>query len=853
MKRFPTPGASRALAFLAAVAASSPAHAGGDRASRGNKTYSVMTYNIGGKPGFTGYALDNGSSCDERARQIGQHILDMKEQPDILVFAEATGDCYKDGLVERLNEHGPYQSYVYEFVGGSAQLQDSGLMFFSKFPWTLPGVDGCPEPTFDGEHVNPVGQPEFGRAVGRFQSYSDLQFSDTYMEKGIGYACVMNPTTQQPINVFLTHNQANYWNPVDADLDDFAHDVRMVNMQEASKFIEDLAPQWRTSKRGEAVIFAGDMNTLGNDVEYWVNQGDGIDHGADGQEVEHVVLPSEVKGFTEWADNIGPGGLLDKANGLRDPWRAEGTDFPPMTVFDNWGQHGFGLGFTYDAPEVDATDMGFTWDALRNGQTDGDQSRARLDYILDRQVAFHGNEDCYQHMTVERGFTYDANPGEVQPEYVGMDLSDHYPLRAVIGPKEDQCNPKSALVDKLTPSTVTVVNGGAKKWFAYNKPGTYLIDAQTTSDLEVHVYAASDLSTDLVPREGDLTIGAGSFHGELRQNDPVTVKTDGPFFVMVSYADRAMTGSFTLNIRKNDCTSWDKAEWLTPFEAVHMGMSGPPVGTAQDRCYFKLRQDEEPADVFDADVAVLAGSMVNADHSAAAGTLKLYRSDRTLKLAGVQGTTSAALNTTMGKSSDFFYLVLERPTATQQMSFDLVWTRNITTVDVKKFTVVNQDDDNGGDEVKIFWAIDDKDADVWPWDPDGSTANGPDPTLMTYYYDGLASGASSSKPAIACATFCPLGAGLDDSHHVNIAFPDALWGFAWEIDDTSADDDLFHHPASGGNDGRFRITALDPDPTRWITPGAAANGAQVYSKNLWHDFATYSHGYRIEAARQLSK
>src|SRR5262245_9727880 len=101
------------LACAAAVAGARAAHAG-EREERKPKTYSVMTYNIGGKPGWTGYALDNGSSCEERAAQIAQRILDLPEQPDILVFAEATGDCYKDGLEKKLATSGPYKSYVWE-------------------------------------------------------------------------------------------------------------------------------------------------------------------------------------------------------------------------------------------------------------------------------------------------------------------------------------------------------------------------------------------------------------------------------------------------------------------------------------------------------------------------------------------------------------------------------------------------------------------------------------------------------------------------------------------------------------------------------------------------------------------
>lgn len=148
---------------------------------------------------------------------------------------------------------------------GSAKFQDSGLMFFSKFPWALPGEPNlCREMFLVGENVTPVGEPTFGRAEGVFHGYSDLAGSDRMMEKGIGYACVHNPSTHQVINVFFTHNQANYWVP-GGDISDNAHAERAVNMQEASAFIEQQAPSLITNALGEAVIFAGDMNIYGND------------------------------------------------------------------------------------------------------------------------------------------------------------------------------------------------------------------------------------------------------------------------------------------------------------------------------------------------------------------------------------------------------------------------------------------------------------------------------------------------------------------------------------------------------------------------------------------------------------
>jgi len=369
--------------------------------------------------------------------------------------------------------------------------------------------------------------------------------------------------------------------------------------------------------------------------------------------------------------------------------------------------------------------------------------------------------------------------------------------------------------------------------------------------LDLHVFAASDLSTDLMPMEGDTTINAGNFAGDRRQNDPVTFKASGPFFVMLSFKDPAVTGSFTLNVRKNNCTSFDQAEWLNPFEAMHMAMSGAPVGTLQQKCFFKIKQDQRLANGADVEVRVLAAEMANGDTTAAKASLSLFKADHTLLLAGNPTSSSTELSTKLNQSSDLLFLMLERTGSLQQMSFDIVWTRNLTTIDVKKFTVVNQDDDNDGDEVKIFWSIESASHDPWPVDQDNTTANGQPLAQVTYFYDGLASGASSIAPEVACPGNCFLSAELANSHHTNIAFPDAMWGIAWEIDAGTPDDALFHDGLNGSKEGRFKITALDPDPKNWIKPGSLNQGAQIFSKNLWADFATYSHGYRLEAMRSL--
>lgn len=300
----------------------------------------------------------------------------------------------------------------------------------------------------------------------------------------------------------------------------------------------------------------------------------------------------------------------------------------------------------------------------------------------------------------------------------------------------------------------------------------------------------------------------------------MTLKVKGPFYVMVSFKDPVVTGSFTLTMRKNNCASWDQAEWLEPYEAMHLAMSGPPVGNAQTQCYFKIKQDEALSIGGSVEVHALAANLENADQSDAKASFSLYKSDKTLVVSGTTATNATELATKLGPSNDFHYLVLDRGGAAQPMSFDVVWTRNVTTIDIKKLTVVNQDDDNAGDEVRIFWSIEDAANDVWPMREDDTTANGQLGTLMSYFYDGLASGASSNAPEMTCVASCQVAAVLGNSQ-------------------------------TALTDGRFKIRALNPDPWSWVKPGVIDHGPKVYAKNLWADFPTYSHGYRLEVETKL--
>ena len=112
-----------------------------------------------------------------------------------------------------------------------------------------------------------------------------------------------------------------------------------------------------------------------------------------------------------------------------------------------------------------------------------------------------------------------------------------------------------------------------------------------------------------------------------------------------------------------------------------------------------------------------------------------------------------------------------------------------------------------------------------------------------------ATGGSSPSPLVLPLVL-PLPAPLADPHRMNIGFPTALWGMAWELDQGTPDDPLFHDGLNGSKDGRFRIAALDPDPQNWIVPGDL-NQVKDFSKNLWGDYTLYSHGYRLDAVMAL--
>ncbi|MGH9890784.1 MAG: hypothetical protein ACREA0_02115 [bacterium] len=214
--------------------------------------YRVLSYNVQLRPvsieADFDQTADGGKynmSNEVRAGHIADAILRGKY--DIIALNEVFHGGARSVLLDRLRPHFPT---VVEFLsaGNVNLLEDSGLMFFSKFGSipvsTPPGGECSIESGVDG----------FCRVA--FHMYSDGAGDDALAQKGIGFIRLNNPSTGRPVNVFFTHMQATRSGT------SFAADsgTRVTQIAEAKDFIEGWAPLGAT---GQDALLMGDMNIIG--------------------------------------------------------------------------------------------------------------------------------------------------------------------------------------------------------------------------------------------------------------------------------------------------------------------------------------------------------------------------------------------------------------------------------------------------------------------------------------------------------------------------------------------------------------------------------------------------------------
>ena len=227
--------------------------AGDGQASTPPRTYRVLTYNVQFRPP----ALNDNSAYNMLSELRAEHTASaiLAGGYDIVALNEVFHEGARDVLLNRL---APHYQVVFDRIQSDNGItgQDSGLMFFSKFPLadlSTPPGDEC-------EYVNYDVPSPACRLASHMFSYGIG--GDWYANKSIAVVRLNNPVTNRPVNVFFTHLQAS----IDGREAESAQ-VRATQIAEAKAFIEQWAPASGTS--GQDVLLMGDLNIVGapNDDE----------------------------------------------------------------------------------------------------------------------------------------------------------------------------------------------------------------------------------------------------------------------------------------------------------------------------------------------------------------------------------------------------------------------------------------------------------------------------------------------------------------------------------------------------------------------------------------------------------
>lgn len=442
---------------------------------------------------------------------------------DIVVLNEIFDEEARETFLQQLSF--AYPHYVAYLAGPGLDLEDSGLMLFSRFPFeALPVATHRANPLTFIASSNGAFWPEVA-----FIEYGDSAGPDGIVAKGVGFVRVRVPTTNRALNLAFTHMQASY------DDDEFADwqeklEIRSHQLGDVRNII--VGSLTTAQLQTEDILLLGDLNIDGDLAD--------PNLGPDGGMANNLF---------EWNRHFGTGGDFFR-NALRDAW----------------------------AFETAAEDRGLT----------NERDQARFDYIA-RSRWTEGDPEglCLQHATRALNLREGPPWSEGGLGVAGWrDLSDHIGVNALFNRWAPHCSPPTALAgapsDQYQHGTITYP--GSFQWYRFDEPGTYVFHVSSGYAVR-HVYEGRDLST---PRlaYGDETITVtdpeGAHYLTKRFDLP-----DPPFYVRLRGATPGTTGDYDLFVKKFKCDAKATACILRPSAPREYVMPNMPLN-ADDAAWFEL-------------------------------------------------------------------------------------------------------------------------------------------------------------------------------------------------------------------------------------------------------------------------
>jgi exonuclease III len=343
--------------------------------------------------------------------------------------------------------------------------------------------------------------------------YLEADGADAGAVKGILWTRVQNTKTGRPLNIFVTHTQADY---PEANPPEEYSAVRATQLQHLRNFINSMA------YADEDVMVMGDLNVLG-----------------DGKKFIGVTPSQNQYEYKDWISDI-----FVAQDGFEDVYRAQ------MKTTDN--------------------DGGFTRHPIWNGHDAADPYPQRLDYILTRwQSDWDRSGYCMQHARARRDFNLYL--GGSKP---ATDASDHFPVEMAVSFDSGYCAPRKALdagnsANLNTTRVLTFDNPGAVQWIRVPADTDLAITAEELThvdgskhELDVTAFLSTDLSMPVETFNKRYRLGFGK--RDLKK--AVKVSFPVPAYLRITPASYGAIGTAEVMITKMD--------GLTPDTALLIGASG---------------------------------------------------------------------------------------------------------------------------------------------------------------------------------------------------------------------------------------------------------------------------------------